>query len=154
MNARELQKCFGRFATGVNAAEGEQHGITVNALTPVSLNPPLLPVSIDRRAKACGKPGGVPFTVNILTAEQQDVALHFAGRPQDGLVPQREEGEAVPRMGGAPAWIEWDPWRACDGGDHILFPGEIKNFRYRDGQPPVFHTGTFARLSAALEVSA
>ena len=158
MNARELRNCFGRFATGVTvvtyAVEGERYGITVNAFTSVSLDPPLLLISIDRRAKTCSKLEGKPFTVNILTAEQKDVALHFAGRPQDGLVLQWEEGEVAPRLGGVLAWIECEPWRAYDGGDHVLFLGEIKNFHYRDGQPLVFYTGTFTRLSETLEGSA
>ncbi|HEY8343101.1 MAG TPA: flavin reductase family protein [Calditerricola sp.] len=158
MDTRQLRNCFGRFATGVTVvtypAEGERYGITVNAFTSVSLDPPLLLVSIDRRAKACGKLEGRPFTVNILAADQQDVALHFAGRPQEGLALQWEEGELAPRLGGVLAWIECAPWRAYDGGDHVLYLGEIRNFAYRDGEPLLFYSGKFARLPSVLEGSA
>jgi Conserved protein/domain typically associated with flavoprotein oxygenases, DIM6/NTAB family len=157
MDTRALRSCFGRFATGVTVVTytvgGERYGITVNAFTSVSLDPPLLLVSIDRRAKACSKLEGTPFAVNILSAEQQDVALHFAGRPQEALVLQWEEGEVAPRLGGVLAWIECVPWRAYDGGDHVLYLGEIKNFHYRDGQPLIFYTGTFTHLPTVVEGS-
>ncbi|MDI3327513.1 MAG: flavin reductase family protein [Alicyclobacillaceae bacterium] len=158
MDSRELRYCFGRFATGVTvvtyAAAGERYGITVNSFTSVSLDPPLLLVSIDRRAKACSKLEGTPFAVNILAADQQELALHFAGRPQEGLVVEWEEGEVAPRLGGVLAWIECRPWRAYDGGDHVLYLGEIEDFHYREGQPLIFYTGKFTSLPQVMEESA
>lgn len=143
MDSRELRSCFGRFATGVTvvtySAEGERYGITVNSFTSVSLDPPLLLVSIDRRAKACGKLEGKPFAVNILAADQRDLAMHFAGRTHDGLDVKWEEGEVASRLGGVLAWIECLPWKSYDGGDHVLYLGEIKNFHYRDGDPLIFY---------------
>ncbi|MDT7601733.1 MAG: hypothetical protein QOK26_3810, partial [Pseudonocardiales bacterium] len=85
VDPRELRSCLGHFATGVTVitcdGDGTPHGATVNAFSAVSLDPPLVLVSLDRKSKACKYLDGRPFTVNVLTEPQDDVALHFAGRP-------------------------------------------------------------------------
>lgn len=155
MESRELRYCFGHFATGVTVvtydAEGERYGITVNSFTSISLDPPLVLISIDRRAKACRKLDGKPFTVNVLAAHQQDLAVHFAGRPQEGMVVQWEKGGVASRLGGVLAWVECMPWKTYDGGDHVLYLGQIKDFYYRDGQPLIFYMGKFTRLPLITE---
>src|SRR3712207_6274759 len=81
-----LRKTLGMFATGVaimTTRTGEDvHGMTANAFMSVSLEPPLVLISIDRRAKMCGLlHEGACFGVNILGADQQDLSDRFAGRP-------------------------------------------------------------------------
>jgi flavin reductase (DIM6/NTAB) family NADH-FMN oxidoreductase RutF len=99
-----LRSCLGHFATGVTVitcdGDGSPHGATVNAFTAVSLDPPLVLVSLDRKSKACKYLDGSPFTVNMLTEPQDDVALHFAGRPRI-RAPEWKPGEAglAPRLG-------------------------------------------------------
>lgn len=150
MDTRELRNCFGRFATGVTVvtytADGERYGLTVNSFTSVSLEPPLLLVSIDRRAKAYVNLKGKPFVVNILSAEQIDIAWHFAGRTKEGLEIAWREGKQAPRLDGVLGWLECTPWQTYDGGDHMLFLGEIKDFDYRDGEPLIFYTGKMTSL--------
>ena len=74
----------------------KRHGITVNSFTSVSMDPPLVLVSIARTAKAHDELAGRPFAVNILGAEQRLLALHFAGR--QGPEPRWVEGAAAPRL--------------------------------------------------------
>src|SRR3954465_7893460 len=86
IHPRELRQCLGHFTTGVTVitcagADGAPHGATVNAFTAVSLEPPLVLVSLDRRSRLCALLEAAPFTVNVLEASQKDLALHFAGRP-------------------------------------------------------------------------
>ena len=86
MEPRELRDAFGQFATGVTVVtctneEGEPHGATVNAFTAVSLDPPLAQVTLGRTSRACQFLDGRPFAINVLAADQLDVAWHFAGRP-------------------------------------------------------------------------
>ena len=73
LDARELRRCLGRFATGVTVvsylADGELRGATVNAFTAVSLDPPLVLVSVARTARSCGWLERGPFAVNILRAD-------------------------------------------------------------------------------------
>lgn len=145
LDPRLLRNCFGHFATGVTVvtyrSEGETYGITVNAFTSVSLDPPLALVSLDRKAKACLLIEEQNFTINLLGADQNELAWQFAGKPKDNSDIGWEEGEFAPRLRGCLAWIECTPWRSYDGGDHVLHVGNIKNFESHGGEPLLFYTG-------------
>ncbi len=95
---------LGRFATGVAIVTfdgvSRRHGITVNSFTSVSMDPPLVLVSIARSTKAHDELKDRPFTVNILGAEQQALAMHFAGRP--GATPSGSR--AKPHRGFPASW--------------------------------------------------
>ncbi|WP_408011105.1 flavin reductase family protein [Pseudalkalibacillus sp. A8] len=149
MDIRELRNCFGRFATGVTiitwTGENQQkHGITVNSFTSVSLDPPLVLVSIDRNAKAFEGLKGKSFIVNILSEGQEALAWQFAGKERQGLEIQWEESQFGPKLKGAIAKIECTPWKEFDGGDHVLFVGEVKDFSYSDGDGLTFFQGKFS----------
>lgn len=145
-----LRRCFGRFATGVTVvtyrSEGASYGVTVNAFTSVSLDPPLALVSVDRRARACALIEGNSFTVNLLGEDQSELAWQFAGRPKEGLEVAWEEGEFAPRLAGCIGWIECSPWRSYDGGDHVLHVGEVENFESYGGEPLMFYGGKLHRI--------
>lgn len=151
IDARTLRTCLGHFATGVTVVTcpaGEtRHGVTVNSFTAVSLDPPLVLVSIARTAKACGFLEEQPFAINVLTAEQLPLAQHFAGRPQEGLTIPWQEGAVAPRLAGSLAAIECRPWRAYDGGDHLLFLGVVETIEYAGGRPLVFYQGRFCSVA-------
>ncbi len=153
MNGRELRSCFARFASGVTVVSCDTgsgpHGITVSAFVPVSLDPPLVLVSIGRERRACALLEGAPFTVNVLRAEHARLALHFSGRPQDDVAVGWERGGAAPRMKGALAHVECSPWCSYDGGDHRIFIGRVETFRYGDGEALGFYGGEFCRISCA-----
>lgn len=139
---------LGRFATGVAIVTFDgatkRHGITVNSFTSVSMEPPLVLVSIARSTKAHDELAGRPFTVNILGAEQRQLAMHFAGRP--GPDPQWVEGQTAPRLSGVLAYFECTPWAAYDGGDHTLYLGEVADFNYRNGDALAFANSTFTTI--------
>ena len=146
--AHRFRGSLGRFATGVAivAFDGPsgRHGITVNSFTSVSLEPPLVLVSIARTARAHDELAGRPFSVNILGAEQKALALHFAGRP--GLEPQWVEGPTAPRLARPLAFFVCTPWAAYDGGDHTLYVGEVVDFNHRPGDALAFHGGRFTAI--------
>ena len=83
MPSPSLRACLGRFATGVVVVtfDGEDgpRGITVNSFTSVSMDPPLILVSVAKQAKAHDLLYGRPFCVNVLGAEQEALARQFAG---------------------------------------------------------------------------
>ncbi|MDQ1015488.1 flavin reductase family protein [Streptomyces afghaniensis] len=144
-----LRHCLGRFGTGVSAvtyvADDEASGITISSFTSVSLDPPLVMISVSRRARACAHIRDTPFAVNVLAADQAQLALHFGGRPQPGLdVPWAEE-TGVPRLEGTAAWLRCDPWRMYDGGDHVLFLGEVTDFAAASVVPLLHVDGGFRR---------
>ncbi|MFK0007835.1 flavin reductase family protein [Paenarthrobacter sp. NPDC090520] len=141
-----------RFATGVaiitfhteGTGEGQRHGITVNSFTSVSMDPPLVLVSLQRTVRSHDLIGSRPYTINILGAEQQALALQFAGRPS--LEPTWIEGERAPRLAGVLSWFECTPWASYDGGDHTLFIGEVQDFGYRNGDALGFVNGQFTSI--------
>jgi flavin reductase (DIM6/NTAB) family NADH-FMN oxidoreductase RutF len=140
---------LGRFATGVavvtfDGATG-RHGITVNSFTSVSLEPPLVLVAIARTARAHDQLADRPFAVNILGAEQESLALRFAGRP-GGAEPAWIEGGLAPRLARPLAYFECTPWAAYAGGDHTLYVGEVVDFGYRSGDALAFQGGRFTAL--------
>jgi flavin reductase (DIM6/NTAB) family NADH-FMN oxidoreductase RutF len=150
---RHLRRCLSHFVTGVAVvsyhAEGEVRGLTVNSFTSVSLQPPLILVSLARSARAVEHLTSVPFTINVLQASQVDLALHFAGRLRD---PVRVEWQATgadlaPALTGALATFRGRPWRTYDGGDHILQLGQvIAADSHSDGEPLLFDRGRFATV--------
>ncbi len=153
MDARELRNCLGRFATGVTVVTweeeySEKRGITVNAFTSVSLDPPLVLVSIDKKANAYEKLKGRNFIVNVLSSGQEAVAWQFAGREQQGLTIEWEHTEFGPKIKDALATIECKPWEEHDAGDHVLFIGEVQDFGYQDEDGLVFFKGSFDRTNA------
>lgn len=150
MDTRTLRNAFGRFATGVTVitcenADGAPHGATVTAFTPISLDPPLVQVALTRTSKACGLLEGAAYAVNVLAADQVDVAMQFAGRPGQATVRWRE-GPTAPLLCGTAATISCRPWRTDDGGDHLLFLGEVVDIELHERRPLLFHGSAFHHL--------
>ena len=142
-----LRSCLGRFVTGVavvtfEADGGQPTGITVNSFTSVSMDPPLILVSIAKRSRSHDALRGKPFCINILAAEQEELAKRFAGRNACGEAVWVSSAR-VPQLAGVLARMECTPWREYDGGDHTLFLGEVVDFDYRDGFALGFHTSSF-----------
>ena len=85
MDDRQFRQAMGKFATGVTVitteVEGEVHGMTANAFMSVSLEPKLVVISIGERAQMLKKiKTSKKFAVNILSGEQQDYSMIFAGQ--------------------------------------------------------------------------
>jgi flavin reductase (DIM6/NTAB) family NADH-FMN oxidoreductase RutF len=108
-----------------------RHGLTVNSFTSVSLDPPLVLVSVATTARSCEALKATPFTVNVLGAEQERIARSFAGGPSLDL--DWREGRYAPRLSGTLAFLECTPWAAHEAGDHTLFVGEVVDFESREG---------------------
>lgn len=152
---KALRSCFGRFATGVTIVtavgpEGDPHGLTVNSFTSVSMDPPLVLVSIARQARSCSILDGNGFVVNVLAEHQAPLAWHFAGRPDDLLDIPWTTVSGRPAIAGSVAHISCAPFASYDGGDHVLYLGEVESFAHEDGDPLLFHLGRFARAGSAI----
>lgn len=143
----ELRRCLGTFPTGVTVVTYDtpdgRRGITVNSFVSVSLDPALVLVSIGAGARARTGLESAPFAVNILGAHQSDVAVHFAGRPREGLRVPWHDAAPAPRLRECAAWLECLPWRTVEAGDHVLFIGEVVAFGHDAVAPLIFHAGAF-----------
>lgn len=156
VGGRNFRAALGRFATGITvvtmlgpsqAGEPEPFGITVNAFLSLSLDPPLVAVSIDKRARAHKTLVALRrFGVSVLSSEQAPVSDHFAGRPVElGGVPY-EEYEGFPVIRGAIAQLVLRTEQQVDVGDHTLFVGRVEALRYADGAPLIYFSSAYRRL--------
>jgi flavin reductase (DIM6/NTAB) family NADH-FMN oxidoreductase RutF len=150
--ALAFRRTLGMFATGVTVLTtrvGEQvHGMTANAFMSVSLQPPLVLISIDRRAKMGALlHEGTHFGVSVLEAKQTGLSDRFAGRVADELPEATFEiVHETPLVEGALAHLVARVVRSYWGGDHSLFLGRVEFARYGDGRPLLFHGGRYERL--------
>lgn len=153
----EYRRVVGHFATGVTVvtafAEDRQWGMTANSFTSVSLDPVLVLVAVERRARfhdavvAAGS-----FGVNVLAADQEDVSRWFAwrGRPQDEEEAARWPHVVGPATGsalftGALATLECTTYATYPGGDHTLVVGEVVGLDTPrpDAEPLLYFRGTY-----------
>ena len=150
--ALALRRTLGMFATGVTvitALKGEEvHGMTANAFMSVSLEPPLVLISVDRRTRMCGLlHEGMHYGVSVLCESQAALSDRFAGRAGEveprGLVVQE-----TPVVEGALAHFGARVERSYWGGDHSLFLGRVEYARQGPGTPLLFHGGRYERLGA------
>jgi flavin reductase (DIM6/NTAB) family NADH-FMN oxidoreductase RutF len=155
MDRRELCRCLSRFATGVSIVtckvDGHVHGATVNAFTAVSLDPPLILISLDRRSKLSTLIEGRPFVVNVLGEAGHRYASHFAGDSQQDLSIQWAPDSTAPRLADTLAYLVCAPWRTYDGGDHLLYLGEVRCFAFESGRPLVYYASSFCSLGETAE---
>lgn len=155
IDPRELRNTFGAFATGVTVVtttgpDGVPHGATVNAFTAVSLDPPLAQVTLTRKSKAARFLEESPFAINIMAADQMDVALHFAGRPMASDPPFVLDGD-VPILSGCAAVLECELWNIYDGGDHVIVVGQVTQLEYTTKAPLLFYAGKFREVGEFCE---
>jgi flavin reductase (DIM6/NTAB) family NADH-FMN oxidoreductase RutF len=150
--AAAFRRTLGMFATGVTVVTtqaGDQvHGMTANAFMSVSLRPPLVVISVDRRAKMHGLLNeGSRYGISVLADEQRALSDRFAGRP--AAEDQEVEFDVVhdtPLVRGALANLVARVVRSSWGGDHSLFIGQVEYARYGEGQPLLFQGGRYQHL--------
>ncbi|GHG03887.1 oxidoreductase [Deinococcus piscis] len=151
----DFRATLGRFASGVTVitareADGTVHGMTASAFVSVSLNPPLILVSVDRRAHMHATllaESTEQFAVNILAQDQAHLSNHFAGRPgPEEAVPWREQA-GFPVLGGTVASLVCRKYQMLDGGDHTLFVGLITSTEYSDRPPLLYFSGKYGALA-------
>jgi len=146
-----LRSTLGCFATGVTIVTtrgqgGRRIGVTVNSFSSVSLNPPLVLWSLSRKSPNLEEfcRAGY-FAVNVLADDQYDLSLRFSTPLRDKFegVEYVEGAGGVPLVRGAIAQFVCRNFRQYDGGDHMIFIGEIKQYNRFDGRPLVFHSGRY-----------
>jgi flavin reductase (DIM6/NTAB) family NADH-FMN oxidoreductase RutF len=145
-----FRRTLGMFATGVTVLTtrvGEHvHGMTANAFMSVSLRPPLVLISLDRRARMCGMlHEGSRYGVSVLAQGQTALSDKFAGRPSE-IEPAFVVVRETPLVEGALAHLVARVVRSYWGGDHSLFLGHVEYARYGEGEPLLFHGGRYERM--------
>jgi flavin reductase (DIM6/NTAB) family NADH-FMN oxidoreductase RutF len=150
-----LRRTLGLFATGVTIIttrlREQVHGMTANAFMSVSLEPPLVLISVDRRTKMCGLlHEGSTYGVSVLCEGQSALSDRFAGRPgSEAAEPRFDVIHDTPLVEGALAAFVAKVVRSYWGGDHSLFLGRVEFARTGAGTPLLFHGGRYERLGSA-----
>lgn len=156
IDTRAFRQALGQFPTGVcvvTCQPGDQPvGMTMSSFNALSLDPPLVLFSIDKRAK------GLPlwekaegYAIHVLAEHQRDVSDHFARAQHDkwdGL--QHDRGYAgAPLLKDTAALFECAAFARHDAGDHVLFIAQVERFDInRERRPLVFAQGGYAALRA------
>jgi flavin reductase (DIM6/NTAB) family NADH-FMN oxidoreductase RutF len=152
-DARQFRGALGRFASGVTIVTTRDsvrtHGMTANSFVSVSLDPPLILISVDNRAAMHALlPVTRYFGVSVLAEDQHPLSNHFAGREVEGLDIPFIDKHDVPVIDGAVAHFVARVVDIHPAGDHTLYVGQVEHFETRDGKPLVFHAGNYRKLHA------
>jgi flavin reductase (DIM6/NTAB) family NADH-FMN oxidoreductase RutF len=156
--SRDFRNAVGIFATGVNVitTRGEDHayGMTANAFSSVSLDPPLILVCVGLGAdgRETIERNGV-FAVNILSAEQEPISRYFAskdrprGRDAFRDVPHTQAVTGSPIIDGVCGYLDCTVHASHEAGDHVIFIGEVLALESDVEVPPLcFHGGGYGLL--------
>jgi flavin reductase (DIM6/NTAB) family NADH-FMN oxidoreductase RutF len=153
----DVRKIMGHFATGVcvvsaRRSDGSPVATTVNAVTSVSLEPPLLLVCLAHDSETLSAVrASSRFAVSILAESQREHSIRFAAkgvqaRPQE--VDFSEQHPGLPCLPDALATVACSVSAIYRGGDHMIVIGEALSMTSddRDGAPLLFFRGSYSRL--------
>lgn len=159
IDARVFRAALGSFATGVSVMtttlDARPHGMTANALTSVSLDPPLVLVCVDRGAVMAEQvaASGV-FALNFLARDQEHLSSHFADDARMATddefagIAYRTERTGSPVLDGVIGWVDCRVWSLTDGGDHVIVVGEVQSLDTADGDPLLYFRAGYRGLAA------
>ncbi len=149
----EYREGLSHFTSGVSvitvASDTEKHGMTATAFSAVSLDPPLISVSLERSSRTLEFLREVRLlAVNLLTTDQRDVARTFAtkGEKPFDLIPHRAGDNNAPLLDGCLAWIECAVTDFAYGGDHEVVVAEVTRIELGDGEPLVYYRRDYRTL--------
>jgi flavin reductase (DIM6/NTAB) family NADH-FMN oxidoreductase RutF len=158
VSAAEFRQAMGHFATGVTvvtsvAADGTPVGTTANAVTSLSLDPPLVLVCFDLASltlEAIREHGA--FAVNVLAEPQRDLSASFARRGFAAAwdeVRHRPGRTGSPRLHGVLAVLDCTVEARLPGGDHEIIVGRVREVEVTgEGVPLVYWRGHYTSLAA------
>lgn len=158
MTPEDFRKACGFWASGVSIVttrdvDGKPYGLTMNAVTSLSLEPPMFVVCVDNKSETLEpiKRSGI-FCINVLQEDQQALSNAFAKKNPDKFAEVSFEwGETgAPLLGGRLMSIECEVAATHLGGDHHIFVGTVKAIGRPAGDdvpPMLYYRGRYASLA-------
>lgn len=153
IDPRDFRRALSQFPTGVTVvttldAQGQPIGVTASSFNSVSLDPPLILWSVEKRAYSAEIFRTAEyFAVNVLANDQIPLSNRFAGRGEDKF----RDMTWTSGLGGCPvfpgvaALFQCRTWNVYDGGDHLIVVGEVAGYSHAaDKAPLVFAQGSYA----------
>jgi flavin reductase len=159
----KFREAMGSFATGVTVITvdygGEVQGMTANAFTSVSLDPLLVLVCVDHRARTHGHLHAKKrFGVNVLAENQRGISEYYARAAPMEQHADKEAGarfdrtiHGTPVLHGALVYLECRLQSAQDAGDHTIFIAEVEDVVVRQGDPLLYFRGKYRQIGAPRE---
>lgn len=149
VDPENLRRGMRQWATGVTVVatqhNGIRHGMTVNSFISVSLDPPLVLVSLERTSRTHNlvQKAGF-FGVTILSKDQQEVSECFAGRHTEHEDRFTNLNTFImitgsPLVEGGLAYFDCRVVSAYEAGTHTLFIGEVLESQFIDGKEPLLY---------------
>ena len=155
IDSRRFREVCGQYATGVavvtaRCGEGLPKGFTVNSFTSVSLDPPLVQFSLDRKASIFPIfQDATHFVVNVLSSEQRPLSSRFALK-SDAFeeVVYRSGTTGCPVLHGCLANLECEKFAVYDGGDHVIILGRVRQLHCApSNEPLLFFRGSYGTFT-------
>jgi flavin reductase (DIM6/NTAB) family NADH-FMN oxidoreductase RutF len=156
VSPEQFRRALSDYATGVTVVTAigpdGPSGATANAVTSLSLDPPMMLACLDRGSRtltsvrAQGR-----FGVNALAAGQAELARRFSAKDP---APQKWDGvdwterQALPRLERTLMWVACELRDLIDGGDHLILTGDVIEAEASGGEPLLFHRGDYRDLLA------
>lgn len=155
LDPRALRDAFGCFMTGVtviSTLQGDRPlGFTANSFSSVSLDPPLLLVSVaNRSANLAAFTQGAGFAVNVLSEAQKDISARFSRPSEDRFADLywRRGPMGNPLLAGVSAWFDCTTEQVIPAGDHTILIGRIGAFK-AEGAPGLgYYRGAYVTAAA------
>ena len=141
---KHAMRVYPQGVTVVTTDSGGPKGLTVSSFTSVSLDPPLVLVSIAKGSALHDLfRAAESYAVNFLADDQKSVSDRFAGRTQ---AKDRFEGikfakgvTGSPIISGARAVLECRAWKVYEGGDHSILVGEVLSAKTLNSKRPLVY---------------
>ncbi len=152
-----FRKACGHWTTGVAIVttidvDGKPYGLTMNAVTSLSLTPPLFLICVDNRSDTLEplRRSGV-FCINVLAQGQQDLCMAFAKKGENKFdkIPYASAATGAPILAGHLMAMDCEVTQMFEGGDHKIFVGEVKTISLNedpDSEPLIYYRGSFANV--------
>jgi len=153
---RQLRNAFGQYPTGVTvitatARDGRKIGLTANSFASLSLDPPLVLWSIDKTSPSCADfANAAYFAINVLAEDQIELSRRFSRPSPDKYagVACREGIGGTTVLDGCSACFVCRNLMQYEGGDHLIFIGQIEHVEAHGHAPLVFHHGQYGSVAA------
>jgi 4-hydroxyphenylacetate 3-hydroxylase, reductase component len=155
VDARKFRTALGRFATGVTIVtardgQGVPVGLTANSFSSLSLDPPLVLWSLNRSSSLMPVFAEVTsFVINILADDQVALSRQFARSGTDRFadVAWHDGVNGTPVIEGCAAWFDCRIHSRLEGGDHVIFVGQVDDYAATDLPPLLYVGGHYARAA-------
>ncbi len=156
----QFRRACGQWATGVSIvttvdSAGKSYGLTMNAVTSLSLNPPMFIVCVDNNSDTLAPMcDSKVFCINVLASTQQDLSNRFAKKGEEKFngVAHSRGTTGAPVLGGTLLAIECVVSSIVPGGDHQIMLGEVRHIVSNDAEgvePLLYFGGRYAAVTKA-----